>query len=188
MGRLKLQNYLYNKDIESMYASLIFPTRMYTSEYGNVMIKNFEELRKFVQSKFFISYWLSEFELPSVATLFNVDLTIHYISKGRGDNFGNSVNVYESKGLTNGRKIANVLYYEGHYSSICRKGEEIIENKTISAASIKLANNSLVTASLMDFPSLPNKKASVFSFSPLSDLVLKPPLYLRPFLPIQSAH
>merc|ERR1712055_1094372 len=104
--RLKLQKYLYNKDIESMYASLIFPTRMYTSEYGNVMIKNFEELRKFIQSKFFISYWLSEFELPSVATLFNVDLTIHYISKGRGDTFGNSVNMYVSKGSTTGRKLA----------------------------------------------------------------------------------
>merc|ERR1712055_549053 len=53
----------------------------------------------------------------------------------------------------------------GHYSSICRLGEEMIKSKTKSAASIKMANNSLVNASLMNFPALPNKKTSVFSFS-----------------------
>ena len=67
--RLKLQNYIKNGDVKSIYASLTFPTELYTSEYGNVMIKNFDELKKFVQSKFFISYWLSEFELPNVSPL-----------------------------------------------------------------------------------------------------------------------
>merc|ERR1711888_368548 len=85
--------------------------------------------------------------------------------RGRENSFGNSVNTYESQGLINGRKNIDVLYYEGHYSSICSLGEEMIRSKTKSAASIKMANNSLVNASLMNFPALPNKKTSVFSFS-----------------------
>merc|ERR1712215_399024 len=132
-------------------------------------IHNVDELKNFIWSKYFLSYWLSEYELQSVATLFNVDLTIRYISKGRGDMFGNSVNMYVSKGSATGRKVANVLYYEGHYSSIYKKGAEIFEHKPLSAASIKSANISLVTDSLVDFPCLPNKKAdpsSVLSFSP----------------------
>ena len=40
--RLKLQNYIKNGDVKSIYASLTFPTELYTSEYGNVMIKNFD--------------------------------------------------------------------------------------------------------------------------------------------------
>ena len=83
--------------------------------------------------------------------------------------FGNSVNMYVSKGSVTGRKVANVLYYEGHYSSIYKKDAVILEHKPLRADSIKSANISLMTESLVDFPCLPNKKAdppSVISFSP----------------------
>ena len=79
LTRQALRGLILDRTVERTYEGIFYPHKVISSLRGEKIIHNIQELNDFVKSDSFYSYWISEFELRCLASLFNVIIAMHIV-------------------------------------------------------------------------------------------------------------